>query len=314
MPCSAVMTAAVTLRQRVRPNLLGIALVACLTGPGVPARAACPPEGWQLTRLQSLKAERWKLDDEAERTRVATELLDCLGHHDPVLRDDLAFEALSTWLRGGALTLATARELGTRLVDMMLLPDAAGFGAPFAVLALAEVARVDRLSAIWTPEERQGIVDVAAQWMRSINDYRGFEPGAGWRHAVAHGADLLMQLALNPALERAQLDRLLDAVASQVLAASGHAYVHGESERLVRPVVFIARRGLHNEAEWTAWFGRIAAAARGDGATTTLAGLARRHNAKAFFYPLYAAMLEGNDVETRKRLLPGLVAALRALN
>ena len=25
-------------------------------------------------------------------------------------------------------------------------------------------------------------------------DYRGFETGAGWRHGVAHGADLLLQL------------------------------------------------------------------------------------------------------------------------
>ena len=42
--------------------------------------------------------------------------------------------------------------------------------------------------------------------MKSMLDYRGFVPGAGWRRAVAHGADLLMQLALNPAVERTQLD------------------------------------------------------------------------------------------------------------
>jgi len=275
---------------------------------------ACPPEGWPVDRLQSLRAAQWKLDDDAERARVAGELVECLGHPDPELRDALAFEALAGWLRGGSLTLATARELGVRLVDRVLLPDTAGFGAPFAVLALAEVARVDRLSPIWTPEERQGIVDIAAQWMRSITDYRGFEPAAGWRHAVAHGADLLMQLALNPVLDRAQLDRLLDAVGSQVMAANGHAYVHGESERLVRPVVFIARRGLHTEGDWSAWFGRLAAAAaQPAGQPTTLAMLARRHNLKAFLFPLYAATLESNDAEARRRLLPGVVAALRAL-
>lgn len=279
------------------------------------ASAACPPQGWPLQRLQELKAQQWKIDDDEERTRLANELLDCLRDPNPLLRDEIAFEALSAWLRGGALTQATARELGARLLDAMLITDNAGFGAPFAALALAEVARVDRLGAIWTPEERLGVIDAAVGWMKSISDYRGFEPGAGWRHAVAHGADLLMQLALNPVLDRAALDRILEAVASQVLPSSGHAYLHGESERLVRPLVFVARRGLHSEAEWTAWFGRIAAQVRADAnRPTTLANLARRHNARGFFYPLYVAVQESNDAEIRKRLLPGLVAAVRALN
>ncbi len=50
------------------------------------------------------------------------------------------------------------------------------------------------------------MVDAAVAWMKSVQDYRGFEPGAGRRRAVAHGADLLTQLALNPAVERTQLD------------------------------------------------------------------------------------------------------------
>lgn len=290
-------------------------LVLVLSTSAATTGAACPPEAWPLARLQALKAQAWKIDDEEERTRLAFELLDCLRHPDPVLRDEIAFEALSAWLRGGALTRASARDLGARLVDALLLPDSAGYGPPFAALALAEVARVDRLGAIWTPEERAGIVDAAVGWMKSVQDYRGFDAAGGWRHAVAHGADLLMQLALNPALDRAALDRLLDAVASQAMPASGHSYIHGESERLVRPVVFVARRGLHGEAEWTAWFGRLAAAAKpAPGAPTTLAGLARQHNAKAFLYPLYAALVESNDPEARRRLMPGLLAAVRALN
>lgn len=289
---------------------LGVGVAALATGV-----MACPPEGWTAERLRTLKAAKFKVDDNEQRSQLAMDLLACLRSPDPELRDGVAFEALSTWLRGGQLSGATARELGTRLRAALVQPDEAGFGPPFAALALAEVARADRLRPLWTVAERDTVVTEAADYLKSIRDYRGFDPKQGWRHGVAHGADLLMQLAMNPVLERAQLDRILEAVASQVLAGADHAYIHGEGERLLRPVVFVARRMLHTEAEWTAWFGRVSLAAMpAPDAPTTLAALAQRHNARAFFYPLYAALQESGDAEMRKRLLPGLVAAVRTLN
>ena len=41
-------------------------------------------------------------------------------------------------------------------------------------------------------------------------------------------------LALNPAVDRAGLDRLLGAVAAQVAPRGEHSYIYGESERLAR--------------------------------------------------------------------------------
>ena len=41
--------------------------------------------------------------------------------------------------------------------------------------------------------------------------------------------------------------------------------------------------------------------------------LARRHNAKALLFPLYAMVQEGSDAGLRQRLLPGLQSALRLL-
>ena len=61
-------------------------------------------------------------------------------------------------------------------------------------------------------------------------------------------ADLMLQLALNPALDKAQLDRMIAAVATQVTPPGEQFYVYGESARLARPVLYAALRGLH-----TAW-------------------------------------------------------------
>ena len=41
--------------------------------------------------------------------------------------------------------------------------------------------------------------------------------------------------------------------------------------------------------------------------------LARLHDAKAFLWPVYAALQEGQDAALRSRLMPGVTAALRAL-
>lgn len=290
-----------------------IPILALLLAPLLASAQDCPPPEAPRERLRALAAQQWKTDDEALRSRLALSLVSCLAAPDAELRDDLALGALTAWMRGGALTVELARLIGERALALMAAPDEAGFGPPFAALALAEVARADRLKPLWTPGERDAVVQAAARYLAGVRDYRGFDAREGWRHGVAHGADLLMQLALNPLLDRPQLDRILDAVLAQATPA-GHFYVFGEGERLTRPVVFVARRGLHTEAEWTAWLGRVALAGAPErGVPTRLDALARQHNAKALLLPLYASLQEGGDAALRARMLPGLAAALRTL-
>jgi len=276
---------------------------------------ACPPDGESRDSLRALKAVNWQLDDAARRTALAQAMVECLADPDPELRDDLAFGALQQWMRAGQLDADGVRRIAQRLLPQLSAsPEPTGFAAPFAALTLAEVARVDRLKPIFSPNERDALLGAAADYLRNLRDYRGFDARQGWRHGVAHGADLLMQLALNPALDKFQLDRILDAVAHQVVPAAEHFYIYGEGDRLARPVLFVARRGLHSTDEWTAWFTAIATAAKPiEGQGPTQGSLARLHDAKAFLWPVYAALQEGQDAALRSRLMPGVTAALRAL-
>ncbi|MBT9597060.1 MAG: DUF2785 domain-containing protein [Vitreoscilla sp.] len=295
-------------------RLAGITVGLLLCGA---AQAGCPPEGQARANLLALKAttpEPWAVGDEAARRALALGLLGCLADPDPVLRDELAFEALSHWMRSKQLPPDTVRDIADRLQPQLIAADPQGFAAPFAALVLAEVARVDRLAPLFSAHRRQALVDAAAGYLAGVRDYRGFDPRQGWRHGVAHAADLAMQLALNPLLDKPQLDTLLRAVQAQALASGGHSYIFGEGERLARPVIFAARRGLHSAADWSGWFGVIAAAAApAPGQATDAASLARLHNAREFFWPLYVALQEGQDAALRERLLPGVLAALKAL-
>lgn len=277
------------------------------------AFAACPPAGQDRASLQALKAAGYAMADAASRDALAEGLLDCLGDPDPGLRDGIAYEAFSTWMRAGAFDPDGLRRLRDGLYARLDGDDGEGFRKPFAALVLSEVARTDRIAPWMRADERAAMVERASAYLASVRDYRGYDDRAGWRHGVAHGADWAMQLALDPALDRVQLERLLAAVASQVMAADGHAYVFGEGERLARPVLYGARRGLIDDAAWTAWFAALPAklgpprADYGDAAW-----LARRHDLVQFLQAAYVGADQSQDPAI-SRLRPAIGAALEAV-
>lgn len=254
--------------------------------------------------------------DPAAKRSLALALTACLGHADPTVRDGIAFEALSVWLRAGDVPLPTLGQLRDTLVPMLTAPDPQGFRRPFAALALSEVARTDRIKAWMSAEERQALVQAAASYLQGIEDYRGFSDSEGWRHGVAHGADVILQLALNAEVTKPQLDRLLEAVATQVSPPRVMSYHAGEPERLARPVLFIAQRKLHSEADWAAWFAQLSKPAplpNWQAAFSSELGLAKRHNLRAFLLSLYTSVRESDDAGV-KMLLGPIQASLKPLS
>jgi len=299
-----------------RPSLIlarRAAAVLCLLAGGV-AGASCPPGTTTKFALQVLKQVEWKVADDDARQALALALLDCLASPDPELRHGVAFDAISRWARAKALTPATLQSIRSTLLPRLAADaDPAGFAQPFAALTLAEVARADRVQPFLSDQERAELVSAATTYVTTLTDYRGFDAGEGWRHGVAHGADLLLQLSLNLALERGQLDAILAAIASQVMPATGHFYVYGEGERLMAPVFYIGRRGALSSAEWSEWFARLSAR-RPKAVRPTQASLAANHDLAAFLMPLYASLRESGTAEMQAQMLPGVTAAIKALD
>jgi hypothetical protein len=291
-----------------RPLFL-LLLVSCIS---TSAMAACPPTNVDLAQLQNLKQSDWKITDPQLRQTTALALLDCLADPDPVLRDEIAFEALSAWMRADQLDTATTQTIfKTLLPELLAAPDAHGFIQPFAALTLAEVARVDRIKPFLNSEQRQKLVSAAATYLSQLRDYRGFDQSTGWRHGVAHGADLMLQLALNPALARAQHDEMLTAIAAQV-ANPHHFFQYGEGKRLMAPVFYLARRGNFNAAEWESWFSALIAPLNKPAAATQVR-LAQTHNLQAFLFSLYFSLQESGDKVQKENMLPAVLKTLKKL-
>ncbi len=284
-------------------------ILVALAGAVLPAAAGCPPTGQDAASLAALKAQGFRQPDPAARRGLAIGLLDCLGDRDPSLRDGIAYEALTHWMRAGDFDADTLRALQAGLRERLAAPDPDGVLHPFAALVLSEVARTDRVAPWMTPAEREAMLADATGYLAGVRDYRGFEAGIGWRHGVAHGADWLMQLALNPALDAAQLQRILDAVAVQAMPASGHAYVFGEPARLARPVAWAARRNLLPADAWTRWFAGLRKQLGPMPPAGDVAWLARKHDLDALLGALYLEADQGQN-EALRALKPAIAATL----
>lgn len=302
-------TAKVCIRGR---TWAGLALTMAFAAP---AAADCPPSvDGRVQQAAQLRA--WTQDaalPAAQFQRVALSLADCLSSPDPTLRDELGFELLSAWMRAGRLTPETLRRLRDRwLAVLQAPPDAPGFHAPFAALALSELARVDRMQPFLLPPEREALLGAGASWLRQWRDYRAHDDREGWRHGVAHGADLLMQLTLHPAMDADGAALALASLGSQVLAQGQIAYQYGEGERLARAARFALARSAWSAEQVQAWLQTVLEPARGGGWDARR--LRQVHNARQFLWPLYVALQEQRDAGLRERVLPAVRQALASLD
>ena len=271
----------------------------------------CRPLDMDKAQLLDLRETKFEISEPAKREQFANELMDCLKNPDPELRDKIGYEGFSVLLRSKALTAETVKTLRARLVEILNNPasNPNGFEQPFAALVLSEVVRVDRITPIFTDEERRETVEAAARYLKNITDYRGFDEAEGWRHGVAHSADVLLQLSLNPEVTPEDLSKMREAIASQIVPKNAHFYRYGEAERLARPILFMARRGVVSAEDWAAWFEQLADPApleSWNAAYGSQAGLAKLHNTKAFANAVYVQAANSQNPNVQALAEPAL--------
>jgi hypothetical protein len=192
-------------------------------------------------------------------------LLGWLGSRDATLRDRYAYPILEHWLHAdayspddvrhliGELAANIPRGLGERDADSV-------FQRTFSVLMLAEIVHYDNAHQLLDEAEIRQMLELGLAYLEAERDLRGWVPGAGWAHSVAHTADLLFVLAQSRHLGATELSRILDALARK-LAAGGSFYVGGEDDRIARVVVAVIERDLLAVQALRDWLARVVGAA-----------------------------------------------------
>jgi hypothetical protein len=211
-------------------------------------------------------AEGHKLPADRPLADLTTELTTMLGDPDPYRRDAIAYPTLATWISEGVYD-----DLLQGLGDGMAAGLTVGLGEQdtdsvfrrsYSVLALAAcLERDNERDAV----PRDTVVrwgDRVAGWLVRERDLRGFVPGKGWAHAVAHGADALGALAASDAMGHLELTVLLDVVADRLLAPTAARFAHGEDDRLALATMRLLRRDLVPLDVLEPWVARLAVRAR----------------------------------------------------
>ncbi len=198
---------------------------------------------------------------------LTAELTRMLGSTDPVVRDATAYPALATWTARGVYD-----DLLAGLGDGMAAGLAVGLGESgtdtvfrrsFSVLVLTECVARDNAASLLPATKILEWGDRIATWYLRERDVRGFVPGKGWAHAVAHGADAVATLAGSPHVGKAELTVLLDVLADRIALPVETVYTHGEPDRMAAATMAVLRRNLVPLSVVEPWIARIAV--RGDG-------------------------------------------------
>lgn len=275
----------------------------------------CESPNWSKSKLLILKEQKFLIENKEEKSAVARQLMHCLASPDPVLRDEIAYTGLSQWLRANDFNADFYLAMFTTLTEVISadVTDDYGVYQPFAMLMLAEVARVDRKSPFLNDVQRDHLVDVGTDFLTFIEDYRGYDSKIGWRHSVAHTADLMLQLSLNPAITKQHLDNMLSAISSQVVAKNNHFYIYGESKRLVMPVIYIFLNDQFTIENWQTWLNELTLPTPlkswGE-AYSSQQGLSKLHNTQHFLFAFYA-LIKNSKNERLSQMVPALEDAIK---
>ncbi|MBN2115594.1 MAG: DUF2785 domain-containing protein [Anaerolineales bacterium] len=172
-----------------------------------------------------------------------------LSSTDPELRDKIGYDVYANWLER---EMYTKEEISAH-VEELLAALAKGIGETesdsvflraFSVLFLAEIVYSDNRKPLLEKEQVQAIFEKGISYLHTEKDPRGHVPVKGWAHALAHTADLMLELGRNRHLNESDLQEILNGISTKMVHATNHLYMHGEDERLARAIMEVLRRDL----------------------------------------------------------------------
>lgn len=218
---------------------------------------------------QQVVADGLKVPQDRSLVEMTEDLTRMLGDPDPEIRDGIAFPTMATWIDDGVYDdllvglgdgMCHGLDIGLGEVESDTV-----FRRSFSALILTECIDRTTKAALGGPNVVLRWGDKVMGWYSRERDLRGFVPGKGWAHAVAHGADALGALARSPVMGRLELTVILDVIADRLLTPTDAFFVAGEGDRLAFATMHLLRRDILGIDVLEPWVARLAAGAVGRG-------------------------------------------------
>jgi uncharacterized protein DUF2785 len=218
---------------------------------------------------EQVLADGLKVPQERSLVEMTEDLTRMLGDPDPEVRDGIAFPTMATWIDEGVYDdllvglgdgMCHGLDIGLGEVESDTV-----FRRSFSALILTECIDRTTKAALGGPNVVLRWGDKIMSWYSRERDLRGFVPGKGWAHAVAHGADALGALARSPVMGRLELTVILDVIADRLLMPTDAFFVCGEGDRLAYATMHLLRRDILGIDVLEPWVARLATGAVGRG-------------------------------------------------
>jgi len=197
--------------------------------------------------ITQVKDNNYNVPDGVCVDSIISDMLKFIGHTDGELRDNLIYSTFVQWCEEKKLVSPDKMK---EILDICLSDTHLFFGIgkngtdsvftrSFSSLVIALAFCVHDETPFLTIADVQTIKDTVLRYISQEKDYRGYVNGKGWAHAVAHIADVLVNIAGCEIDDKFCIGRdgmleILQAVKTLV-CNSEYVYTAEEDERLVTP-------------------------------------------------------------------------------
>ena len=242
---------------------------------------------------QGIVAQDYARPSEPGLEVLTDKLVVYLDSTDPVQRDEWGYGILVRWIFQGHYDAAALRGLTARLLpDLQVGIGEHGtdsvFGRSFRALVLGAILEYDLEHVFLDASEVHASLEAALAYLEGEQDWRGFVPGKGWAHALAHTGDWLGSLARHRKVDTDNQARILEVMAAKLSAPTDYALIHHEPSRLAVPAFELIRRQELDPSVLHAWIEGIMTVLDARLQRQFTGGMdASRANVEAFFASLH---------------------------
>lgn len=202
-----------------------------------------------LKKIRSGERE-WEEDDGQE---LLPSMLKYIGSTDSELRDSLIYGTFCKLTNEKKWDNGLLEEVLNRcLTDEMLFNGIGGNGTDsvltrsFTTLLIALVLYSDNESPFLTADAVDEVKRKMVDYLENEKDLRGFVPGKGWAHSIAHASDVFDELGKSRYADQEMYAELLEGLWKKAFVADS-VYIHDEEERILIPILEMVKRGMDPE-------------------------------------------------------------------
>ncbi len=193
-------------------------------------------------RLTVIVENDFIIPDSIDLNELLGEMLANIGSVDSVLRDDLIYECMATWImKTGRINSELQRQLLHAIIDdqhMFLrigeVDTDSVFTRSFSVLLIPLILYAHRQNPLLTKSEILKVKETLCRYLAEERDFRGFVAEKGWAHAIAHCSDALDELVQCREISKHDLLQILETIFRSI-GAQSLPFTHEEDERWQPP-------------------------------------------------------------------------------